>query len=75
MQLPVLYLFAFTNSIFAECLIQYYSCQSLAFMATARSMADIYETNRQVCKYVHSTSRGHEAIQIAQDSNYCPAIM
>ncbi|QEC65849.1 tungsten formylmethanofuran dehydrogenase [Panacibacter ginsenosidivorans] len=34
-------------------------------MATARSMADIYENNRQVCKYVHSTSKGHEAIQIA----------
>ncbi|HYK45545.1 MAG TPA: thiamine pyrophosphate-dependent enzyme [Parafilimonas sp.] len=34
-------------------------------MATARCMADIYESNRQVCKYVHSSSRGHEAIQIA----------
>lgn len=34
-------------------------------MATARSMAEIYDTNRQVCKYVHSTSKGHEAIQIA----------
>lgn len=34
-------------------------------MCTARSMADIYENNRPVCKYVHSTSRGHEAIQIA----------
>lgn len=34
-------------------------------MATARSMADIYENNRLVCKYVHSTSKGHEAIQIA----------
>lgn len=28
-------------------------------------MADTYEANRQVCKYVHSTSRGHEAIQLA----------
>ncbi|MEO6253243.1 MAG: thiamine pyrophosphate-dependent enzyme [Ferruginibacter sp.] len=28
-------------------------------------MADTYEDNRQVCKYVHSTSRGHEAIQLA----------
>lgn len=34
-------------------------------MVTARSMADTYDANRQVCKYVHSTSRGHEAIQIA----------
>ena len=32
---------------------------------TAKAMADIYDANRQVCKYVHSTSRGHEAIQLA----------
>src|SRR5687767_13481642 len=34
-------------------------------MCTARSMAEIYEANRPICKYVHSTSRGHEAIQLA----------
>lgn len=34
-------------------------------MMTARAMADIYENNRTICKYVHSTSRGHEAIQLA----------
>lgn len=34
-------------------------------MCTARAMAEKYEANRQVCKYVHSTSRGHEAIQLA----------
>lgn len=34
-------------------------------MYTAKIMADIYESNRAVCKYVHSTSRGHEAIQLA----------
>lgn len=34
-------------------------------MCNARSMADIYEANRSICKYVHSTSRGHEAIQLA----------
>lgn len=28
-------------------------------------MAETYENNRSVCKYVHSTSRGHEAIQLA----------
>lgn len=28
-------------------------------------MAHTYEENRNVCKYVHSTSRGHEAIQLA----------
>ena len=35
------------------------------YMCYARSMAETYENNRQVCKYVHSTSRGHEAIQLA----------
>lgn len=34
-------------------------------MMTASAMADIYDANRQICKYVHSTSRGHEAIQLA----------
>jgi len=34
-------------------------------MMTARAMAEIYDANRQICKYVHSTSRGHEAIQLA----------
>lgn len=34
-------------------------------MCTARAMAETYEANRQICKYVHSTSRGHEAIQLA----------
>lgn len=28
-------------------------------------MAEVYDANRQICKYVHSTSRGHEAIQLA----------
>lgn len=41
-------------------------------MATARHMADIYENNRQVCKYVHSTSKGHEAIQIATGLQLLP---
>ncbi|MEO5592079.1 MAG: thiamine pyrophosphate-dependent enzyme [Chitinophagaceae bacterium] len=34
-------------------------------MCMAREMAGVYEAHRQVCKYVHSTSRGHEAIQLA----------
>ena len=34
-------------------------------MCTAKAMAEIYEANRPICKYVHSTSRGHEAIQLA----------
>src|SRR5678816_3753747 len=34
-------------------------------MYSAKMMAETYEANRQICKYVHSTSRGHEAIQLA----------
>ena len=34
-------------------------------MCTAKAMADTYEANRSICKYVHSTSSGHEAIQLA----------
>lgn len=34
-------------------------------MCLARNMAEKYEANRSICKYVHSTSSGHEAIQIA----------
>ncbi len=35
-------------------------------MATAKSMAELYEENfKVVSKYVHATSRGHEAIQLA----------
>lgn len=35
-------------------------------MQTAVSMAELYEANKEVTsKYVHATSRGHEAIQIA----------
>ena len=35
-------------------------------MQTAKRMAETYDENREICsKYVHSTSRGHEAIQLA----------
>src|SRR5215212_2410647 len=34
-------------------------------MYSVKIMAETYEANRQICKYVHSTSRGHEAIQLA----------
>lgn len=35
-------------------------------MATAKAMTELYEANfKIVSKYVHATSRGHEAIQIA----------
>lgn len=40
--------------------------QAFRLMATAKSMAELYEENfKIVSKYVHATSRGHEAIQIA----------
>ncbi len=34
-------------------------------MVTAKAMCETYDSNRDICKYVHSSSRGHEAIQIA----------
>ena len=35
-------------------------------MCTAKRMSDTYDEHRDICsKYVHSTSRGHEAIQLA----------
>ena len=42
------------------------------YMCTAKAMADTYESNRAICKYVHSTSRGHEAIQLATAFNLLP---
>jgi 2-oxoisovalerate dehydrogenase E1 component len=40
--------------------------QAFELMCTARRMAETYDENREVCsKYVHSTSAGHEAIQLA----------
>lgn len=35
-------------------------------MCTAKAMTELYEANKEVtAKYVHATSRGHEAIQLA----------
>lgn len=34
-------------------------------MCTSKRMAELYDENREACRYVHSTSRGHEAIQLA----------
>ncbi|HVG11559.1 MAG TPA: thiamine pyrophosphate-dependent enzyme [Flavisolibacter sp.] len=34
-------------------------------MYSVKIMAETYEANRTITKYVHSTSRGHEAIQLA----------
>ncbi len=49
------------NTVPAEVLSKAYE-----LMYTAKAMTDIYEENKDVAsKYVHATSRGHEAIQIA----------
>ncbi|MCS6818533.1 MAG: thiamine pyrophosphate-dependent enzyme [Chitinophagales bacterium] len=40
--------------------------QAFRHMATAKSMAALYEERKDICsRYVHATSRGHEAIQLA----------
>jgi len=40
--------------------------EAYRLMRTARHMSDLYETNAKfTAKYVHATSRGHEAAQIA----------
>jgi 2-oxoisovalerate dehydrogenase E1 component len=40
--------------------------QAFELMCTAKSMAELYEANKEVtAKYVHATSRGHEAVQLA----------
>jgi 2-oxoisovalerate dehydrogenase E1 component len=42
-------------------------------MATAKAMAELYEKNKEITsKYVHATSRGHEAIQIALGMQLLP---
>ncbi|MCC7050196.1 MAG: tungsten formylmethanofuran dehydrogenase [Bacteroidia bacterium] len=40
--------------------------KAFELLCTAKAMAEVYEANKEVCsKYVHATSRGHEAIQLA----------
>jgi 2-oxoisovalerate dehydrogenase E1 component len=35
-------------------------------MCTAKSLTELYEANKEItAKYVHATSRGHEAVQLA----------
>ena len=34
-------------------------------MISSKVMSETYDANRTICSYVHSSSRGHEAIQIA----------
>jgi 2-oxoisovalerate dehydrogenase E1 component len=40
--------------------------RAFRLMATAKSMTELFEERKDICaKYVHATSRGHEAIQLA----------
>lgn len=40
--------------------------KAFELMCTAKSMTELYEAKREItAKYVHATSRGHEAIQLA----------
>jgi len=42
-------------------------------LCTAKAMTELYEENfKEVSKYVHATSRGHEAIQIAMGMQLLP---
>ena len=47
--------------------------KAFRLMCEAKTMAEVYEANMKVVsKYVHSTSRGHEAIQIATGLQLLP---
>ena len=48
-------------------LLQAYThiCQSI-------HMANLYNANRSTCNYVHSTSLGHQAVQLAVAYNLLP---
>lgn len=47
--------------------------KAFSTMATAKAMTTLYEANfKVVSKYVHATSRGHEAIQIAMAMHLLP---
>ncbi len=47
--------------------------KAFRLMATAKTMAEKYEANKEITsKYVHATSRGHEAIQLALGMQLLP---
>lgn len=47
--------------------------QAFTLMCTAKTLAEKYEENKEVTsKYVHATSRGHEAIQLALGMQLLP---
>ena len=47
--------------------------KAYGLMCTTKRMAELYDENREVCRYVHSTSRGHEAIQLAAGMQLTPS--
>lgn len=42
-------------------------------MCLVGHMAETFERNRSLCSYVHSTSRGHEAVQLAMAAHLLPS--
>lgn len=47
--------------------------KAFELMCTAKEMAALYEDKKDICaKYVHATSRGHEAIQLALSLQLLP---
>lgn len=47
--------------------------KAFSLLCTAKTMTELYETNfKTVSKYVHATSRGHEAVQIATGLQLLP---
>lgn len=47
--------------------------KAFELMATAKTLSEKYEANREITsKYVHATSRGHEAIQLAVGMQLLP---
>ena len=58
-----------TSSLISKAILE----KAFRFMATAKAMTEIYEANfKFVSKYVHATSRGHEAIQLAVGMQLLP---
>lgn len=47
--------------------------KAYGLMCTAKSLTELYEANKEVtAKYVHATSRGHEAVQLALGMQLLP---
>lgn len=60
---------AVTTTLFTKDILK----KAFGLMSTAKCMAELYEENKAVtAKYVHATSRGHEAIQLALGMQLLP---